>query len=140
VWHTTKTTGATNGILDNGIDPAFLNPNSRFRSAFYVAEQPQTSLTEMAHYGVDPTTGVRFSVDQSAINVLDLTDPNIASSWGYSGGPITSATRQIGLDAADSGDNAIRYFSERAPGGTNLAILNNYNSILKPVMISPVTQ
>lgn len=30
VWHATRTPGAASGILDNGIDPAFLNPNSRF--------------------------------------------------------------------------------------------------------------
>jgi filamentous hemagglutinin len=131
---------AARGILDNGIDPAFLNPNTRFGAAFYVAEQPETSLAEMAHYSVDPSTGIRFEVNQGALNVLDLTNPDIAATWGYSGGPITSATQQIGADAAAQGYNAIRYFSERAVGGTNMAVLGDFNQILKPVMVTPAAQ
>ncbi|WP_080436265.1 hemagglutinin repeat-containing protein [Burkholderia ubonensis] len=138
VWHSTRVPAAAKGILDNGIDPAFLNPSSRFGSAFYVAEQPATSLAEMAHYGVDPTTGIRFSIDQAAVKVLDLTNPSVAATWKYSGGAISSATQQIGADAAAQGYNVIKYFSERAAGGTNLAILGDFNQILKPVMVTPV--
>ncbi|AMO94017.1 hemagluttinin repeat family protein [Collimonas fungivorans] len=137
VWHATRTTGAASGILGSGIDPAFLNANSRFGSAFYVAEQPSTSLAEMAHYGVEPTTGIRFSVNQNSLKVLDLTNSDTAAAWGYKGGSISSTTQQIGTDALAQGYNAIRYGSERATGGTNLAILNNFNQILKPIMVTP---
>jgi hypothetical protein len=41
-------------------------------------------------------------------------------------------------DAASQGFNAIRYSSERAAGGTNVAIINDFNKILKPVMVTPV--
>jgi filamentous hemagglutinin len=76
-------------------------------------------------------------VDQSALNVLDLTNPELAAKYGYSGGPISSATQAIGNQASASGYNAIRYFSERVSGGTNLAILDNYNDILHPIMVTP---
>jgi filamentous hemagglutinin len=91
----------------------------------------------MAHYGADPSTGIRFEVNQSAMNVLDLTNADTAASWGYAGGPIKSATQQLGSDAAAAGYNAIRYYSERAIEGTNLAVLGDFNSILKPVMVTP---
>ena len=136
VWHTTPTPGAARSILDNGIDPAFLNANSRFGRGFYVAELPETTLAELAHHGVQPSTGIRFSVNQDALRVLDLTDPNIANAWGYSGGPITSSTQAIGSRAAQSGYNAIRFSSERAPG-VNMVIIQDFNNVLKPVMVSP---
>jgi len=65
--------------------------------------------------------------------LLNDTDPN-----GNKGGPISSTTQKIGTDAAANGFNAIRYFSERASGGTNMAIINDFNKILKPVMATPV--
>lgn len=70
--------------------------------------------------------------------MLDLTDPNVAVAWGYKGGNISSATQKIGSDALAQGYNAIRYGSERVPGGTNLAILDKFNEILKPVTVTPI--
>jgi hypothetical protein len=42
------------------------------------------------------------------MNVLDLTDPNVASSWNYKGGPITSAIQGIGLKSQEQGFNKNR--------------------------------
>jgi hypothetical protein len=72
------------------------------------------------------------------MNVLDLTDSRVANAWGYNGGPISSTTQAIGADARLQGFNVIRYYSERAPGAVNHAVIDNYNQILKPVMVTPV--
>lgn len=92
----------------------------------------------MAHYGVGPTTGIRFSVNQSTLKVLDPTEQNIAAAWGCTSGNISSATQKIGSDALAQGYNAIRYGSERALWGTNLGILDKFNEILKPVAVTPI--
>lgn len=91
VYHVTSSPGAAQGVL-NGINPDFLNPNSRFGKAFYVAEQPDTTLAELAHHNVDPSTAIRFSTNSDAMNVLDLTNSETAATWNYTGGPITPAT------------------------------------------------
>lgn len=134
-FHATSKNTIAQSVID-GIDPKFLNPNSRFGAAFYVAEEPGTALAEMAHHGVATSHGIRFEVNSSAVKMLDLTDPRIANEWGYRGGPISSATKSIGDNARSAGYNAIRFSSERAPG-SNLAILDDFNEILKPRMISP---
>lgn len=136
VWHATTSPRAAQGVL-NGIDPKFLNPETRFGAAFYVAENPSTTLAELAHHQATPTTGIRFAVNKSAMNSLDLTDPKTAQAWGYSGGPITEGTQAIGAKAKQEGYNAIKYTSERDPGSTNYAILDDHNSILTPVMVTP---
>ncbi|MDT4802005.1 hypothetical protein FQZ97_347200 [compost metagenome] len=122
----------------NGIDPAYINPNSRFGAAFYVAEQPGTTIAELVHHGVDATHGIRFSVNVDAMKVLDLTNPEVAATWGYRGGPISSSTQAIGLLAQEHGFNAIRFYSERANGGVNIAVMDNFNEVLKPVIVIPV--
>lgn len=137
VWHATANPRAAQGVL-NGIDPAYLNPNSRFGAAFYVAEQPGTTISELAHHGVDATHGIRFELNASAMNVLDLTNPKIAGAWGYKGGPISSTTQQIGVQAQEQGFNVIRFYSERSNSGINNAVLDNFNQILRPVSVAPV--
>ena len=72
------------------------------------------------------------------MNVLDLTDSKVANAWGYNGGPISSATQAIGAEARLQGFDVIRFYSERAPGAVNYAILDNYDKILEPVMVTPV--
>jgi hypothetical protein len=138
VWHSTGNSNAVTNILEKGIDPNYLNPSSRFGKAFYVAEQPATSIAEMNHYGVDPTTGIRFNIDMSQAKVLDLTDPVIAQQWGYVGGEKTLQMQQIGNNAKSNGYNVIRFNSERSTEGTNFAILDNFNQVLKPQMVTPV--
>jgi filamentous hemagglutinin len=128
---------AASNILDNGIDPDFLSSESRFGAAFYVAQNPETSLAELAHYDTEPLMAINFSMNSGAANVLDLTNPEIASAWGYQGGSITPATQAMGSQARAQGYNVIRYYSERAPGTINYAILDDYNDILTPHAISP---
>ncbi|WP_409301924.1 hypothetical protein, partial [Pseudomonas sp. KCJK8993] len=113
-------------------------PQQPFRRGLLRRREPQHTLGEMAHHGVKPTHGIRFKVDASKAKVLDLTDPAIAKEWGYNGGPITSKTQQIGMDAKDQGYNVIRFGSERDPGGVNQAVLDNFNEILTPQIVTPV--
>ncbi len=133
VWHVTTSPEAAEDIMQNGVNPARLNPESRFGAAFYIGEQPETAMAEVVGNGGTPAAVVRFEVDADSLNALDLTDSQVAEEWGYKGGPITDATRQIGEDAKAAGYNAIRYNSEQAEGGTNLAILSDFNKILRPV-------
>lgn len=136
VFHSTTNSRAAQGVA-GGIDPKFLNPNSRFGAAFYVAEVPETALAELAHHGAQGTHMVRMSVDKTKLRVLDLTDPSVAASVGYHGGPISSATQQVGADALSNGYNAIKFKSLRG-AGDNYAVLDDFNDILTPEMISPV--
>lgn len=136
VFHATTNVGATRGVL-SGIDPRFLNPSSRFGAAFYIASSPNTALAELAHHGAAPTHGIRFALDESKLNMLDLTDPTTAAAWGYSGGPISSATQTIGADAQAAGYNAIKYPSLRG-AGANYAILDDFNDIVTPMGVAPV--
>ena len=118
-WHVTTSPEAAEDIMQNGVNPARLNPESRFGAAFYIGEQPETAMAEVVGNGGTPAAVVRFEVDADSLNALDLTDSQVAEEWGYKGGPITDATRQIGEDAKAAGYNAIRYNSEQAEGGTN---------------------
>lgn len=137
VWHATTSPAAAQSILEDGINPARLSADSRFGRAFYVAENPSVALAELQHHGANPVNGIRFEIDSSAMRVLDLTDPHVANAWGYRGGPITAQTQAIGARAAESGYNAIRFTSQRS-AGVNLAILQDYNTVLRPVMVTPI--
>jgi hypothetical protein len=137
VWHSSDEASKIQGVL-GGIDPKYLNSESRFGKAFYVGEQPETTVAELAHHGMDAKYSIRFELNQDAMNVLDLTDPSIANAWNYKGGPITSETQALGLKAQEQGFNLIRFYSERTNGGVNNAVLDNFNEILKPLNVSPV--
>lgn len=135
-FHVTTSAGATQGVL-NGVDPAFLNPNSRFGAAFYLAENPETAVSELIHHGAEPSMAIRFDINRSEANVLDLTNPSIADAWGYVGGPITPQTQAIGHNATSNGYNVIRFYSERTPGEVNYAVLDDFEKILTPTAVSP---
>ncbi len=122
----------------NGIDPKYLNPNSRFGKAFYVSEDAETALAEMKHYGIQPTHVIRFLMNHSAMSVLDLTEPDVAAKYDYVGGAISSVTQAIGAAARRDGYNVVHFHSERAAGKSNHAILEDYNQILKPQIVTPV--
>jgi filamentous hemagglutinin len=138
VWHATVTPDAAQGILE-GIDPFYFSPKSRFGAAFYVAEQPGTTIAELAYHGVDATHGIRFELNRKVMNILDLTNAKTANAWGYGGGSVSPAIQNIGILAKEKGYNVIRFYSERTlSGGINNAVLSDYGEILRPVMISPV--
>lgn len=135
LFHTTTSPIAAQSILDRGIDPNFLNPNSRFGAAFYVAEGPGTNFAELAHDSATPSQILRMNFDSSKASILVLTDPAIARAYNYTGGPISSLTQQIGVDARQQGFDVIRFYSERDSGGINNAVLANFNDLLTPHLV-----
>lgn len=136
LYHTITNAHAGQGVLD-AIDPIFLNPNSRFGKAFYLSENPDTTLSELMHHNATGVDTIRFNFNSHSARILDLTNPVIAEVWGYEGGEINFLTREIGTRAKDSGFNAIRYPSERGEG-YNLAILYDFERLLQPEMIVPI--
>jgi len=123
------------GVL-NGIDPYRLNPRSRFGQALYVSEVPDTTLAELEHHNSVGVETIRFEFNSRTAKILDLTNPKIAKTWGYTGGEITSSTRSLGKSANLAGYNAIRYSSERGIGA-NIAILKDFDGLLMPQMVVP---
>lgn len=138
VFHATLNDKGQVGSILGGIDPKYLNPNGRFGRAFYVAEEPDTALAERKYYGIDATHMIRFEMDVATIKVLDLTKLDVASKYSYVGGPISSDTQALGTKARKAGYNVIRYYSERDHGKINDAIIEDYNIILRPRIVTPV--
>lgn len=103
-----------------------------------MAEQPSTTIAELAHHGVEATHAIRFDLNHNAMKVLDLTNPETAAAWRYSGGKISPATKEVGALAKGEGFNVIRFYSERNSGGINNAILTDFDDILKPMFVTPV--
>jgi len=135
VYHTVTNPGAGQGVL-NGVDPKFLNPDSRFGKAFYMSDDAGTTLSELAHHGATGSHTIRFDLNLGKANVLDFTDPSIAKAWGYTGGSITDATKAIGPNAIDAGFNVIKVPSLRG-SGTNYNVLTDFDNLLTPQMIVP---
>jgi len=158
VYHV-KSNEYAQGVLDN-IDPQYFNRDNRFADGFYVALEGETAVAEVAHHGgnMAESSAIRFAIDESKLNVLDLTDPNVADAWNYADalsfeqkvelGQITDAYKyEASIDLADrareQGYNAIQFPSRRAEGGTNIVIFETpehaVNDILSPEMIMPAT-
>lgn len=93
-------------------------------------------MSELAHYGADTTHAIRYTINLNKAKVLDLTNPNVASKWGYSGGPINDKTKSLGDLAIEKGFDVIKFNSERS-GGVNHAVLDNFNNVLKPELVVP---
>lgn len=109
VFHATPTLQNAEGVL-SGIDPTRLNQLSRFGSAFYVATEPETSIAEVTNSQSVVGYGIRFTFNSGVANILDLTDPEIAAQFDYTGSEnVTNATRQIGPQALDLGYDAIMF-------------------------------
>ncbi|WED25523.1 hemagglutinin repeat-containing protein [Vibrio sp. DW001] len=134
-YHATNGSHIAQNIID-GINPDFLNPDSRFGKAFYIGDTAQTVMSELAHYGADTTHAIRYTINLNKAKVLDLTNPNVASKWGYSGGPINDKTKSLGDLAIEKGFDVIKFNSERS-GGVNHAVLDNFNNVLKPELVVP---
>ncbi|MEY2569009.1 MAG: hypothetical protein QOE35_3538 [Actinomycetota bacterium] len=66
-----------------------------------------TSQCEAGHRRNAEIFAAHFNA--SSANVLDLTNPEVAGAWGYSGGPITADTIGIGTKASEAGFAAIRF-------------------------------
>jgi len=135
VYHSVPSAGTAQSVL-NGIDSAFLKSSSRFGPAFYVSEDASTTVSELSSQGATASHTITYDLNLSKAQILDLTDPAIADTWGYTGGAISPATQAIGENAAKAGYNVIKFQSQRGPG-INYGVIGDFNKVLTPRMIAP---
>ncbi len=138
VYHSVTSSGNGQGVLDK-INPRFFREDTRFGEAFYVSEKPDTTLAELKYHKAAGVDTIRFNFNQKSANILDLTQPKVANRWGYAGGNEYDDSQAIASKAQEAGYNVIRYQSERGMGA-NLAILNDFENLLSPQMIVPVSE
>ena len=122
VYHMTGTSSFIKALKIEGV--SVINPNigpgtSRFGNKFYVAGDKLTSLKEASNPGIM----LRFSISESA-KILDLTNPKIADSLGYQMGLSHEETQELMKNWDLTGIDAIKYPSERNPGGVNYGVIN----------------
>ena len=101
------------------IDFSYTDPDSRFGKCFYVASDPVTAEKEASNPGVV----IKLEMAENA-NILDLTDPEIAEKYGYSNAMPRDDARYLMRNWNLTGVDAIKYPSEKNPGGYNYAVLN----------------
>lgn len=121
-------------IVKHGINPEKLSPDSRFGSAFHVADDPTTAALEAkhAHSKFNRFYGKQFKINNGSVRILDLTDPEIAEEYGYIDGDITEETKAIGEKAKSEGYNTIKFKSQRG-SGINYAVIDEHNELLTPM-------
>jgi RHS repeat-associated protein len=136
VYNARTSASITQSVLDN-IDPTKFKANTRFGPAFYVSEEGETAVAEVGNRGATASQVIRYNLDLSGANVLDLCDATTASRWGYTGGNDYSASQAIANRARAVGFNVIKYPSLRGLGN-NYAIFNDFDELLDPQMVSPV--
>jgi hypothetical protein len=143
VRHARRSAEITQSVLDK-ILPEKFDPSARFGQAFYVAQQGETAVAEVAAHGGKASHVIRFQLDLSKAKVLDLTDPAIAKAWGYvEDVDAYTAHQQLAQKAMEQGYNVIKFQSYRGPG-YNYALLHNplnpfnFDEWLIPQMVSPV--
>jgi RHS repeat-associated protein len=138
VRHATTSADAVRSILRR-IDPRFFNPESRLGRAFYLAGEGATAVAEVQASGREARHVIRFQLDIGKAKVLDLTDPAIAKAWGYVRDPAAKDLHQaIAQQALEAGYDVIKFESYRAPGTFDYAILQRFEELLIPQMVSPV--
>jgi RHS repeat-associated protein len=142
VRHARRSTEITQSVLDR-ILPEKFDPRARFGQAFYVAQQGETAVAEVAVHGGKASHVIRFQLDLSKAKVLDLTDPAVAKAWGYvENVDAYAAHQQLAQKAMEQGYNVIKFQSYRGPG-YNYALLHNplnpfnFDEWLIPQMVSP---
>jgi predicted nucleic acid-binding Zn-ribbon protein len=112
-----------------GINKDTLSPTSRFGPAFHLAESGKTAVIEVKSHDKVATHIMDFKLDLSQAKILDLSNPKIASEWGYDSSQ--NHAREIGPKALGQGYNTIRYDSVQG-AGKNYAVLTDFERLLKP--------
>ena len=122
VYHMTNSEFFVEKLKEHGasaVDPNIGPGTSRFGNKFYVAGDKTTSLMEATNPGIM----LRFSMSDNA-RILDLTNPEIAKSLGYKMGMSHEAVQNLMKGWDLSGIDAIKYSSEKNPGGVNYGVIN----------------
>ncbi|RRB02839.1 fibronectin type III domain-containing protein [Larkinella rosea] len=144
-------------VLD-AIDPDFFVRKNRYANGFYVAQKGETAIAEVVYHGADPAKSkvIRFTLDKSKLNVLDLTDPIVGESWNLSDafnyerqmeviGNIDDKYDkfiEIADKAVAQGYNAIKFTSQRG-SGSNYVLYGDkehFKQILSPQMVIPAIE
>ena len=129
VYHSTSFQPFVDSLMTDGnsaINKSKTDPKSRFGQQFYVASDPSTARAEASAPGLV----IKFKMSENA-RILDLTDSSTAKKLGYSQGMTHDETQKLMNSWNLAGVDAIRYPSEKNPGGFNYAVINP--TILKPV-------
>ena len=129
VYHSTNFQPFVDSLMKDGnsaINKSKTDPKSRFGQQFYVASDPNTARAEATVSG----SVIKFKLSENA-RVLDLTDSSIANKLGYSQGMSRDEARDLMKSWNLAGVDAIRYPSEKNPGGYNYAVFNI--TILTPI-------
>lgn len=137
VQHAVGSANQAQSVLD-GINPKYFNPESRFGGGFYVGADADTIVAELAEHGNTAKYAISYDMNLSGQKVLDLTNPQIASEWGYVQNlTSTKACQNIGEIARTKGYNVIKFQSYRGDG-INYVIYNDFENILSPRNVTPV--
>ena len=122
----------------DGINPKYFNPDSRFGGGFYVGADGDTIVAELAEHGNTARYSINYDMNLEGQKVLDLTNPSVASEWGYVQNlSSTKACQNIGELARQKGYSVIKFQSYRG-SGINYVIFNNFDNILTPQMVTPI--
>jgi RHS repeat-associated protein len=113
--------------LARGFDPRFLNPESRFGQAFYLAERSGTAIAEVAYHGGKAQVVVSYTLNMQKAKILDLTNAGLARRFGYVG-DYTSG-QAAARKALQEGYNVIQFKSLRGPGN-NYAVIADWDEVL----------
>ena len=123
--HNTEFAKKLKKLPSSVIDFARTDKDSRFGQCFYVVSDPLTASLEAS----DPGIVIKIEISPNA-KILDLTNAEIAKQYGYSEGMSRDDARYLMKSWNLTYIDAIKYSSEKNPGGYNYAVLNT--AILKP--------
>jgi RHS repeat-associated protein len=137
VQHAVGSASQAQSVLD-GINPKYFNNESRFGGGFYVGADSNTIVAELAEHGNQAKYAISYDANLGGQKVLDLTNSNTASQWGYvQNVTSTKACQNIGNAARSEGYNVIKFQSYRG-SGINYVFYNNFEEILSPRIVTPV--
>ena len=82
VQHAVGSANQAQSVLE-GINPKYFNPERRFGGGFYVGTDFDTIVAELSEHGNTAKYAISYDMNLNGQKVLDLTNPQIASEWGY---------------------------------------------------------
>ena len=137
VQHAVGSAGQAQSVLD-GINPIYFNEKSWFGKGFYVGNDPDTIIAELAEHGNTAKYAINYDLNLTGEKVLDLTNPQIASDWNFIQNHTSlEGCQAIGEVARAQGYSVIKVQSYRG-GGINYVIFDNFDEILTPRIVVPV--